>query len=130
MKIELVGANAVLRSLNTHGQKLGRAFKTGAQVAAEHIITVSRASTPVDTGALRASGIWFARNSGWMTQIYIGHGTRVTGFYKNGELKDPRKYAVTRHDPEEYSDGGWFQRAVDNNELMTIITIQAEMERV
>lgn len=131
MKLELVGMAAVKKALDRHGERLAKAYVTGAKVAAEHIITVSRFSTPVDTGALRASGVWYTRNSGWMTQIIIGHGTKVTGFVDSqGVTKDPRTYAVVRHDPQLYPDGGWFDRAVNMNLMSTIITIQNEMEKV
>lgn len=80
MKIKLEGVKELQQALRRYVKDTGKAFNRGAQLAGHAIMEVSQGVVPVDTGALKASGIVFTEGTGWKTECIIGYGSDVTGF--------------------------------------------------
>jgi len=111
MKAQLVGADAMIRALTRHGDKLAKAFEKGITKASKVLFEEAKQETPVDTGALLASGVQYTEGTGWKTVAIVGFGTPVRGFFKNGRERHPEEYACWQHD-DPYNRK-WLEITVD-----------------
>lgn len=92
-------AGATKRALNALESHLGRIFADAVMSVGSIILEEGREIAPIDTGALKASGIIYRVGRGWNAETIMGFGTKVKGFVDaKGRIKDPRKYAGYQHD--------------------------------
>lgn len=115
MKFRVSGAAALAAALKSYENRSASHFQKGLKQAAKLIVDTARPLAPIDTGALRASGVWFAQGSGFATVAFAGFGAEVDGFYDDrGREKIPSEYAVYQHE-DTFQGGGHFylERAVD-----------------
>lgn len=80
-------------ALRKYHRSSGKFFRQGIREAAMLLRQDSRDAAPVDTGALRASGIWFITGKGWDSVAVVGFGAEVQGY-----IRVPSQYAVIQHD--------------------------------
>lgn len=99
MKYRVSGVAALTAALKRYEKKAATGFEKGAKKGAKLIVNTARPLAPIDTGALRASGVWFAEGSGFSTVAIAGFGAEVDGFYDDrGREKIPAEYAVYQHE--------------------------------
>jgi hypothetical protein len=113
MKVKVEGIKELEKALRQYHRDTGKAYAQGLGGVARQILKDALDITPVDTGALRASGDYFVEGSGWNAVAVIGFGFPVSGFYKDGRERVPAQYAVYQHD-EPY-EVKYLEVAVDNN---------------
>jgi len=113
MKIELTCIKELKKALKQEYKNMGDGFARGLGGVARQILNDAVDITPVDTGALRASGDYFVEGSGWNAVAVVGFGFPVTGYYKGSRERVPSEYAVYQHDaPYEVK---YLEISVDNN---------------
>ena len=112
MKYKIEGIPALEKALKQQNKAYGKAFAATLPTIAREILAEAIPMTPVDTGALRASGDYFVEGSGWNAVAVIGFGFPVSGFFKDGRERVPAQYAVYQHD-EPYEQK-YLEFAVDN----------------
>lgn len=112
MKFKIEGIPALEKGLKQQNKAYGKAFAAALPTIAREILAEAIPMTPVDTGALRASGDYFVEGSGWNAVAVIGFGFPVSGFFKDGRERVPAEYAVYQHD-EPYEQK-FLEFAVDN----------------
>jgi hypothetical protein len=112
MKIKITGIPAIEKGLHRQNKVYGKAFASILPTIASEILSESIPMTPVDTGALRASGDYFVQGSGWNAVAVVGFGFPVSGFFKGNRERVPSDYAVYQHD-EPYEQK-YLEYAVDN----------------
>lgn len=113
MKYKVEGIAALERELRKYARDQGEAFVRGLGGVARQIHADAVLNAPIDTGALRASGVWFIQGRGMSAVAYVGFGAEVEGYFKNGRPRIPAEYAVWQHDaPFEVR---YLQNAVDDN---------------
>ena len=127
MRAKLLGVEAFAKALVRHEKRLGDALTKGLRAAATILINEATDTVRIDTGALQASGMWYQENSGWRTEITVGYGFPVAGFYDEwGREKDPAVYAVYHHD----GYNPWFEQAVLDTTPQMADAIFKHMEKV
>ena len=99
MKYKVTGVAALTRALNQYEKRAASGFVKGLKKSAKLVVDTARPLAPIDTGALRASGVWFVHGSGFATVAIAGFGAEVDGFYDDrGREKIPAEYAVYQHE--------------------------------
>lgn len=113
MKAKVEGIKELEKALRQYHKDTGKAYARGLGGVARQILKDAVDITPVDTGALRASGDYFVEGSGWQATAVVGFGFPVSGFYKDNRERVPAEYAVYQHD-EPY-EVKFLEIAVENN---------------
>lgn len=113
MRTRLDGVDAFIRGLERHGDRLAKAFEKGITKASKDLFRDAKEETPVDTGALLASGIQFTEGTGWKTVATVGFGMPVRGFFKGTQERHPEEYACWQHD-DPYNRK-WLEITVDSS---------------
>lgn len=113
MKAEILGIAELSKALRKYNQDTGKAFAAGLGGAARQVLKDAVDITPVDTGALRASGDYFVQGSGWNAEAIVGFGFPVRGYFKGNRERIPAEYAVYQHD-EPY-EVRFLEIAAENN---------------
>jgi hypothetical protein len=128
MRFSVSGVPAFSRALENYQKRSAERFKQGLVKASKALVDAARPLAPIDTGALRASGVWFTQGSGFATQAIVGFGAEVEGFYDDrGREKIPREYAVYQHEfPWNHF---YLERAVDNEFYAISSYIYTEMAK-
>jgi hypothetical protein len=98
MKAEILGIKELSKALRQYDKDTGKAFARGLGGVARQVLKEAVDITPVDTGALRASGDYFVQGTGWNAEAVVGFGFPVRGFYKGNRERVPAEYAVYQHD--------------------------------
>jgi len=93
VRFKLEGIAALDKALRKFDRDLGKKYAEGIGAVARLIWSESQDVTPVDTGALRASGDYWVEGSGWATVGYVGYGGPVEGFERV-----PAVYTTWVHD--------------------------------
>ena len=128
MRFSVSGVPAFVNALNRYERKSGANFKRSLQVVSKLLVATARPNAPIDTGALRASGVWWTEGTGWSSEAIVGFGGPVEGFYDDwGREKVPREYAVYQHD----DPGGhlFLEYAVDDKYWEISHIIQTEVAK-
>ena len=128
MRYSVSGAAALAAALKKYEKRAASGFQKGLKKGAKLIVDTARPLAPIDTGALRASGVWFAQGSGFATVAFAGFGAEVDGFYDDrGREKFPSEYAVYQHE-DPYSNF-YLERAVDEKYYEISSLIYSEMAK-
>lgn len=129
VKAKLTGQREFFAALRKTNREYGTKFRKGAVKAGNHLKKEIKKITPVDTGALKASTVSYAFNTGWDTQIWVGQGVEVSGFFdEHGREKNPFDYAVYRHEGQ-YANRLWFDDVLYNQFTTVIDIIHGEMQK-
>ena len=113
MKAEILGIPELGKAFKKYNHEAGRAFASELPTFARMVLKDAVDITPVDTGALRASGDYFVQGSGWNAEAIVGFGFPVRGYFKGNRERIPAEYAVYQHD-EPY-EVRFLEIAADNN---------------
>lgn len=112
MKVEITGIKELRKALKQEYKNMGEGFVRGLGGVARQLLNDAVEITPVDTGALKASGDYFITGVGWNAVAVVGFGFPVKGFFKGSRERIPSEYAVYQHDaPYEVK---YLEIAVDN----------------
>jgi hypothetical protein len=141
MQVKIEGIKELEKALDRYAKSLGKAFKEASADAADTFLHSTDIYVKYETGALRASGIWFQENDGFQTETIIGYGaTPEFPFYRvfpSGRtvLQEPEKYAARQHDEIESAlEAGtqwkWMDHGVDMFQSIMVGLIIEEMSRV
>lgn len=98
MKAEILGIAELSKAMKKFNQEAGKAFAAELPGIARMVLKDAVDITPVDTGALRASGDYFVQGSGWNAEAIVGFGFPVRGYFKGNRERIPSEYAVYQHD--------------------------------
>jgi hypothetical protein len=98
IKAKVEGIKELRAALAKYNKDSAKAYREGLAIVARELLRNAQFNTPVDTGALKASGQWWIMGSGWNSVAVVGFGNPVTGFVKNGRPRVPADYAVFQHD--------------------------------
>lgn len=104
MKVRIEGLPQLHKALKAHQKALGNAFEHVCADAADTFLRRNDVFVPVETGALRASGIWVQEGSGFGTVTIIGYGADPEGsFYRQGRdtPQEPHLYAKYQEENHE-----------------------------
>lgn len=113
-KFKLSGIRELEAALRRYDRDAGRAYARGLEGIATKILEDATELAPVDTGALRASGVHWIEGSGWNAVAWVGFGAEVEGYFdKHGRERIPANYAVYQHD-EPY-EVKYLEEAVEDN---------------
>ena len=128
MKYRVSGASALVAALKSYEKRAASGFQKGLKQGAKLVVDTARPLAPIDTGALRASGVWFAQGSGFATVAFAGFGAEVDGFYDDrGREKIPAEYAVYQHeDPWSHF---FLERAINEKYYEVSSLIYTEMAK-
>jgi hypothetical protein len=121
MQFKLEGVNELHKALQQHLEATGRAFNRGITAAGHEIYQVSQGIVPVDTGALKASGVTYTEGTGWQTVCIVGYGTEVTGYERV-----PSQYAII---VEEYHARFYLHNAVEASDGIVSNLVFQEVSR-
>lgn len=113
MKAELLGIKELEKGFRQYNRDAGREFADQLPMVARMVLKDAVDITPVDTGALRASGDYFVQGSGWNAEAIVGFGFPVRGYFKGSRERIPAEYAVYQHD-EPY-EVRFLEIAAENN---------------
>ena len=128
MKFKVAGAAALAAALKKYEKRAASGFQRGLKQGAKLLVDTARPLAPIDTGALRASGVWFAQGSGFATVAFAGFGAEVDGFYDDrGREKIPSEYAVYQH--EHPWSHFYLERAVNDKYYEVSSLIYTEMAK-
>jgi hypothetical protein len=140
MKVKVEGIKELRKALRKYAEDLGDAFKLGCENVAETFISHTDIIDLVkyDSGALRASAIWFQDKDGFQTETIIGYGAKITqAFFRPGRStpQEPHKYAYYQHDemPSALYPGTqwmWMDDGLDMFAPRIVGIIIEEMSRV
>ena len=129
VKMKLTGQREFLAALRKTNREYGTKFRKGAVKAGAHLKKEIKKVTPVDTGALKASTVSYVFGAGWDSQVWVGQGAEVSGYFDEyGREKNPFDYAVYRHEGQ-YATRLWFDDILFNNSNTVIDIIQGEMQK-
>lgn len=112
-KFKLQGIKELEAALRRYDRDAGRAYARGLDGIATEILKDAIELAPIDTGALRASGIHWVEGSGWNAVAWVGFGAPVSGYFKGSRERVPAEYAVWQHD-EPY-EVKYLEKAVEDN---------------
>ena len=143
MKVKVEGIKELDKALQRYIKDLGHAFKQASADAADTFLHSTDVFVKYETGALRASGIWFQENDGFRTETIIGYGAtpefpfyrqNPDGSYRN-EPQEPEKYAARQHDDIKGARTAgtrwkWMEHGVDMFQSIMVGLIVEEMSRV
>jgi hypothetical protein len=112
-RLKLTGLKSLEKAMDRTVRDYGKKMETGLREAAKVLIRESSSTVEVDTGALKASGMWFQTGKNWDTVIIVGYGFPTFGFYDEyGREKVPSEYSVYHHESGSF----WFETAVRDME--------------
>lgn len=112
MKMSVTGVAALVRGLRQYEKRAAKAFNKAMKPASKLLVATAKPLAPIDTGALRASGVWWVEGTGFSSVAIVGFGGPVDGFYDDwGREKVPAEYAVYQH--ENPWANFYLERAVD-----------------
>lgn len=130
VRMKLTGQKEFLTALRKTDRQYGTAMRKGLVKAGSQLRAEIKKATPVDTGALRASTVSYVFGAGWNTQVWVGQGAEVSGYYDEwGREKNPYEYAVYRHEWKIYEYRQWFDRVLASSYGTIIDTITQEMSK-
>jgi hypothetical protein len=141
MKVKIEGLKELERALDRYVDRLGKAFQQSSADAADTFLHNSDVYVKYETGALRASGVWFQESSGFQTETIIGYGATPEfphyRVFPNGRtvLQEPEKYALRQHDDIEPAlhpgtQWHWMDHGVSMFRPIMVGLIVEEMRRV
>jgi hypothetical protein len=141
MKVKVEGIKELDKALGRYVKALGHAFQQASADAADTFLHNTDVYVKYETGALRASGIWFQENDGFRTETIIGYGAQPEfahyRVFPSGRtvLQEPEKYAARQHDDIESAlEAGtqwkWMDHGVDMFQSIMVGLIVEEMSRV
>jgi hypothetical protein len=141
MKVTVLGLPELEKALGKYAKSLGHAFKQASADAADTFLHSTDVYVKYETGALRASGIWFQENDGFHTETIIGYGATPEfphyRVFPSGRtvLQEPEKYAARQHDKiesalEPGTQWKWMDHGVDLFQSIMVGLIVEEMSRV
>lgn len=123
MGVKLEGKDRLFSALDKLYARQGDKFHVAINKAGDHLLSEAQEITPVDTGALQASGISYSEGFSWNTVVIVGFGEPVTGFYKGNRERHPEDYAVYQHDHPYMRQ--WLEIAVvEQTDRMTDMVFQ------
>ena len=103
MKVKIEGIGELKKALNRHVRELGERFKEASADVADTFLRRNDVYVPLETGALRGSGMWYQENSRFETQTIVGYGFQPEGtYFRQGRTtpQEPWKYAFGDHGQE------------------------------
>jgi hypothetical protein len=113
-RFEVQGIKELEKAFRAYQKETGKAYASRLGEVSRQILKDALDITPIDTGALRASGDYFITGRGWDAVAVIGFGFPVSGYFKFNRERVPAEYAVYQHDaPYEVK---FLERAVEINE--------------
>jgi hypothetical protein len=112
-RLKLTGLKSLERAMDRTVRDYGKKMEAGLREAAKVLIREATDTVRIDTGALKASGMWYQVGKDWNTVITVGYGFPTFGFYDEyGREKVPSQYAVYHHE----GTNPWFETAVRDME--------------
>lgn len=104
MKVKVYGIPELYKALKSHQRALGAAFEHVSADVADTFLRRNDVFVPLETGALRASGVWVQEGSGFNTVTFVGYGADPEGsFYRQGRdtPQEPHLYAKYQEETHE-----------------------------
>ena len=112
-RLKLTGLKSLERAMDRTVRDYGKKMEAGLRESAKVLIREATDTVRIDTGALKASGMWYQVGKDWNTVITVGYGFPTFGFYDEyGREKVPSQYAVYHHE----GTNPWFETAVRDME--------------
>ena len=107
MKVKIEGIGKLKKALNQHVRDLGKRFEEVSANVADTFLRRNDVYVPIETGALRGSGMWYQEKDGFQTETIVGYGFEPEWtYYREGRTKpqEPWKYAFGDHGQENNYD--------------------------
>lgn len=103
MRVKIEGIDKLKKALDKHVKELGQRFSEVSADVADTFLKRNDVFVPLETGALRGSGMWYQEKAGFQTETIVGYGFEPEWtYYREGRTKpqEPWKYAYGEHGQE------------------------------